>query len=267
MNEGRMNVTMLGTRGSVPVHGERFAEFGCATTCIRIRTESQEIYIDLGSGIVGASTDPDRNITVLLTHPHLDHLTGLPFFKCLYQQDRRIDVYLKPRNGLGLHQILRYLYTPPLWPIGVFDYPADMHVNGMPEVFTLGGIKVSEMEGSHPGGASVFRLNYQGASVVIATDYEHNINKDRQLIEFCEGCELLIYDGQYSEEEYITHRGYGHSTAENGIRIARECGAERLWITHHAPDHDDDALRSMESRARQLWDGVTFAREGMEIAL
>ena len=267
MDRDTMIVTMLGTRGSVSVSGEAFHEFGGATTCVRVCAADQEIFLDLGSGIVGVKPEPEKKVSILLTHPHLDHLTGLPFFKGLSEKGRRIEVYLKPRNGLGIFHVLRYLYTPPLWPIGIFDYPADVHVNGMPERFSLGEVAVSAMEGNHPGGSTIFRLSYRDVSFVFATDYEHTEEADQRLIAFAQDCSLLIYDGQYTSEEYERCRGFGHSTAEHGISIAKACGAKRLWITHHAPEHTDEMLRELEQEAQQMWDGICFARDGMELAL
>ena len=262
-----MEITMLGTRGSVPVNGSDYQEFGGATTCVRVRTKDQGIYLDLGSGIVGAECDDNRNISVLLSHAHLDHLIGLPFFYALTQKNRSIDIFLKPRNSLSLRHILQYLFTPPLWPVGIFDYPADVHMHGITDNFKIGDVIVCTMEGNHPGGATVYRITSDNSSMVFATDYEHNTAIDKALIEFSKDCDLLIYDGQYSAEEYDSHRGYGHSTAEHGIEIARECNASNLLITHHAPEHNDRVLTEMELAAKKLYNNISFARDGMKIVL
>ena len=259
---------MLGVRGSVPTTGEDFQEFGGATTCVRVLAGDQEIFFDAGSGIVGIQPEANTNVTILMTHPHVDHLIGLPFFGGMSQKNRTIVFFLKKRNGMGLKQVMRCLYTPPLWPIGIADYPANVHFQDLLwDDFLLGDVHIRTMEGNHPGGVTVYRLDYQGKSVVFATDYEHTDKKDAELISFAKDCSLLIYDGQYTQEEYEKCSGFGHSTPQMGIRIAKEANAKRLLITHHAPEHTDAVLHAMEEEAGQQWEGAAFAKCGQKIVI
>lgn len=269
MKDNRVRITILGSRGSVPVDGKAFSEFGGATGCVRYVAGDHEVYIDAGSGIVGATPMEDSKLSIILTHPHLDHMIGLPFFKGLSQKDREIDIYLKKRSGLGVQDILRYLYTPPLWPLGVFDYPAKVFTPGMPESFMLGDIRVDTMEGRHPGGVTIFKLTYGDSVFVYATDFEHEDQKVEELTEFATGADLLIYDGQYTDEEYDRCKGYGHSTPNVGVGIARAAGVQELMITHHAPEHTDDELLAMEKRYQEENPDIrlSFARCGQEIEL
>ncbi|MBR1634620.1 MAG: MBL fold metallo-hydrolase [Lachnospiraceae bacterium] len=268
MNGEQMTVTTLGVRGSVPVSGADFQEFGGATTCVKIVAGNEEIYLDAGSGIVGAHPMRESNLSILLTHPHLDHMIGLPFFYGLSEKGRKIEVYMKKRNGLGVQDVLRYLYTPPLWPLGVFDYPADVRTPNVWEEFRIGQVSVETMDGVHPGGVTIFRLTYGNASVVFATDFEHSDEKKvEELISFSKDCSLLIYDGQYTDEKYECCRGFGHSTATVGIQIARKANARRLLITHHDPECTDRMLRQMENEAQEKYDKVRFARCGETFTL
>ena len=264
----RLAVTILGTRGSVPVSGAAFREFGGATTCVRVVAGGEEIYLDAGSGIVGAEPLADSHLSILLTHPHLDHLLGLPFFRGLSEKDREIAIFMKERNGQGVEDVLRLLYAPPFWPLGVFDYPSKVQTPELREHFQLGEVSVATMDGNHPGGATIFRLEHGNSSVVFATDFEHSDEaKVKELIAFSRDCSLLIYDGQYTAEKYEACRGFGHSTPEVGIRIAREAGAGKLVIIHHDPRYTDEMLREMEQKAQDNYSKTRFARCGEEYIL
>ena len=139
---------------------------------------------------------------------------------------------------------------------------------GIPS-FAIGDVSVDVMEGNHPGGSSIYRLTHDGKRIVYATDYEHSDASDERLIPYAKGCDLLIYDGQYTEDEYEKCRGFGHSTAEQGIAIAQKAGVKRLLITHFNPEHDDVFLarreEEMQKKAKDL--KLTFARVGTAFEL
>ena len=149
-------LTVLGARGSMPANGKNFAVYGGATSCYRILAANEEIYLDAGNGIVSAKTEPDTRITILLTHMHLDHIIGLPFFGALSQKNRRIDIYAKNRSGLSVNEALDRLISPPFWPLKVGQYPANVIFHDLPEdTFFLGAVQVEMMEGTHPLGSTI----------------------------------------------------------------------------------------------------------------
>ena len=269
--ERGLRVTVLGTRGSVPVSGHEFQEFGTGTSCLRVLAEgetgTEEIYLDAGSGIVSSRPQKEGRITVLITHFHLDHLIGLPFFVALSEKGREIDIYGAPRSGISLDEAMARLFSRPFWPLGVLDYPADVRLLPLPERFSVGEVAVDTLEMSHPDGATAFRLTFGGASLVYATDYELESPTPAALTDFAKGTDLLILDGQYTEEEYTRCRGYGHSTPENGLTLSKETGAKKTLFFHHAPDHSDELLRGWEERLREKDPSVSFARAGEEIWL
>ena len=116
--------------------------------------------------------------------------------------------------------------------------------------FTCGAISVHPFRLNHPQGAWGYRLECGGASIVHASDHEHgNPAVDTVLREYAQNADVLIYDAQYTPEEYEAHRGWGHSTWNEGMRLCRAAGAGRLAIFHHEPDHDDAFIRSTLSGA------------------
>ena len=299
-----MKITVLGARGSVPVSGADMMRFGGATSCVMIEVGDRVIFLDAGTGIMSVrdKDDPrisaiprDKKVSVLITHPHADHLMGLPFFPCLLEKDREIDIYATSKGGLGAYEQVASLISPPLWPCGPGDYPADLRFHDLPEEQSrflpgrgddrrssevgtasanasrheetgmhIGSMHIDYMESNHPGGSTVFRLKCDGKSLVYATDYEHSEDSDERLIDLARGADLLLYDGQYTPGEYEIKRGYGHSTPEHGVYIMHECGAGMLRIVHHDPHHDDGMLKDMEKEIRsgRESEDISFAREG-----
>ena len=259
-----MKITVLGARGSIPVAGEDFDDFGGATSCVMVETDDSVIFLDAGTGITAAP--PVKGpISILLTHPHIDHLLGLPFFAPMLEAGRRIDVYATVKCGLGAQEQVLKLISEPLWPCNPSDYPAEIVFHDMDLPAEIGGVRITAAKSYHPGGSTVFRLDRGSASFVYATDYEHSDEGDEDLIKLAGNASLLFYDGQYTQEEYERKTGYGHSVASRGVSIMKKCGAETLRIVHHDPHHTDDQLTEMENEIKA--GNIAFARQGEVIWL
>ena len=276
-NASDFRLTVLGTRGSIPREGKEFALYGGSTSCYLIRAGNEAIYLDAGSGIAGSRPEPNTNITILLTHMHLDHLLGLPFFAALGESNKVINIYARGRSGLLPKQAIDRLISVPFWPCKISDYPAkvNFHIlpkesddNGVYKSFNIGDVAVDMMEGTHPGGSTIYRLTYREKSIVYATDFEHIPASGCEKLEaFAANCDLLLYDAQYTEEEYNKFRGYGHSTPQAGLKIANKAGAAKLLFVHHAPWRNDETLISMENEIKKEHTDVMFAKIGDEFIL
>ena len=259
----------------MPGEGNGFACYGGSTSCYRIRAGSEEIYLDAGSGIANATANAATNLSILLTHVHLDHLIGLPFFSALREANRPIHIYGGRRDGWMPKDCIDRLISPPFWPCRIDDYPASVTFHPLPDCgrneesvpFAIGEVSVRMMEGTHPSGSTIYRLSYMGRSIVYATDFEHSPEGCSALARFASGCDLLLYDAQYTQDEYERHRGYGHSTPEAGIRVADESKAVQLLFVHHAPWRTDEALLEMERTFAGQRRGIMFAKIGDEIVL
>ncbi|MBQ8667022.1 MAG: MBL fold metallo-hydrolase [Lachnospiraceae bacterium] len=260
-----MKITILGARGSVPTDGRDMLEFGGATSCVLVETDDTALYLDAGTGIMSAPDLGDKNISIVLTHPHIDHMIGLPFFPALSKSGRRIDIYGSPRMGYTTKTQLERLLSPPLWPLFITDYPADTVIHDIDGDFNIGDIRIRSMESNHPGGGLVLRVEHGGKSVVLATDFEHDGEHIKMLTEFAKDTDLLLYDAQYTDEEYKHFMGYGHSTPSVGLELMKESGAKSIRFMHHDPRHTDKILKMMEEKIKT--ETVSFAREGEEILL
>lgn len=262
-------VTFLGVRGSIPVSGEAYRRYGGATTCFLIELEEETILVDAGNGILNLPPElmEKQEITMLLTHPHLDHLMGLPMCPYLFRKGATMHMYAAARGGMDAEAQVDALVAPPLWPVQAGSLPAVLICSTLPEVLQLKGVLVESMEGDHPGGVSVFRITGGGKRIVIATDCTITEENRPALKSFAEGCDLFLCDGQYSEEEWPSHATFGHSTWTAAAELAREIGAKQSRIVHHDPTHTDAFLDSSAAELSLTCPGCSFAQEGEVILL
>ena len=131
-----------------------------------------------------------------------------------------------------------------------------------------GGLSVETFPLNHPQGAWGYRVECDGASVVVATDVEHgHPTLDRVLRERAAGADLLIYDAQYTDAEYARRVGWGHSTARAAAQVAADAGVKKLLLFHHDPDHDDVTMDKITAETCQLFAHTSAAHEGEVIEI
>ncbi len=248
-NENTFSLTVLGARGSIPVFGDKYKEYGGATSSYLVKAGDDIIILDAGLGIMDApKAGGSGDVSILLSHPHLDHLMGLPFFLPLFDTNRHIDLYAAGREGRSAAETINGLYSPPYWPCTLSSYPACFVVHELNKEFSIGGVRIQAMEVSHPGGSTAYRLSFNGRSLVYLSDYEQPKKIDPDLVEFVGDTDLLLCDAQYTDEEYQSHKGYGHSTPAKAIALKEASGAGRLILIHHDPFHDDEFLRKAQKK-------------------
>ena len=263
-------VVILGTRGSVPVSGPDYLTYGGGTTCVLVRLAGQLVVLDAGTGILDLPVwlrEGERDIPLLLSHPHADHLLGLPMCPLALDSRYRLDVYAARHGGLDGEGQVRALMAPPLWPVGPDKLPARICFHDLEDSLTVGPIRVDTMKGVHPGGVTLFRLSGGGKRVVFITDCTLAEGLLPALTDFARDCDLLLIDGQYSPEEWEANRTFGHSTWIDAARLGAACGAARVRIIHHHPAHTDRELDGAASQLTEIHTGCAFARAGEEIIL
>ena len=254
-----MEFHVCGCRGSYPVFGEQYREFGGSTTCYVLRDGDYAIIIDCGSGLHNAKAllAGCRRIDVLLTHLHYDHIQGL-LCGGVFPKGAEIRFYSRFYSWFAEESLRRFM-SPPYWPY-IPDFGELRNVHAGKSVALENGFTADFQDSTHPGDAILIRLRGQGMRICIVWDYEHGAI---DLTDWVSGCDLLCYDGMYlSEEEYQAHRFWGHSTWEEGCRLAAAAHVKTLWITHHNPESSDEMLRRCEEKARALFPAAHFAREG-----
>ena len=240
---------------------------------MEIRSADNEIAIfDAGTGIrnLGEAllrqSSRGLRVHVFLTHYHWDHIQGLPFFGPLYQAENEITFYASERLG-SLQQHLRRQMTAPYFPVQFDDIPASTHFVEMnTKSIPVGDLRVSGFPMNHPQGASGFRIESPAGVVVYASDLEPgHAELDRVVREAAGGADTLVYDTQFTPEEYLTRRGWGHSHWREAAAVANDARVKELILFHHDPGHNDDMITGMQNQTRALFERTTSAKEGMVI--
>ena len=259
-------LTVLGTRGSMAVGGPEYSEYGGSTSCYLVQAGKESIFLDAGSGLLSAPGVFPKPPAILLSHLHLDHVIGLGMFPRLSQKGKECSLYVPfCEDGQQAKAEINRLFAPPFWPVTLDKLGADLHILPVTESFRIGEVQVETMPGSHPGGSVVYKLSYKGRSIVYATDYEHGETTDEKLAAFSKNADLLLYDAQFEEEEYAHKKGFGHSTAQRGMKLLEQAGVRRLLFVHHDTQCSDRVLRQREAEWKS--DRIAYAKEGQLLIL
>lgn len=269
-----MEIKFWGVRGSIASPGPETAAVGGNTSCVEVRCGSSRIILDAGTGVrkLGDALLREGPVeaTVLLSHLHWDHIQGLPFFVPAYLPSSRLSI-VGSAHGIGtLREVLSTQMAAPSFPVRMDELGAQIAVReARPgEAFDVGEVHVRIAKLNHPGGVLAYRVEHEGRSVVYATDTEHYACVDPALRALADGADVLIYDAQYTPEEYRgdggrSKVGWGHSTYVAGAEIARACGARKLVLFHHDPQRTDAGVAEIERLSRELFPASVAAREGL----
>lgn len=259
MSECKYRLYCLGCRGSHTVFGKQYLEFGGQTSCYIIKSEDYAMVIDCGTGLyeAGEILCDCSVIDIFLTHIHYDHIIGLLDWS-VFPKNARISFYATFRNWFGAETISEF-YRKPFWPAQPSLGPLyDISQDGAP--FDLGkGIVVRSFPADHPDSAGIFYIQLEDKSVCVMFDCENPSSMPTELVDHCD---ILLYDGMYENETYADKIGWGHSTWQEGCRLAKNSQVKKLIITHHDPSFDDDDLLLLEKKAKEIFGDSCFARAG-----
>lgn len=267
----QVELRFLGTRGSLSACGPQYNRYGGDTTCLYLNIGEEEILLDAGSGLMNAVPifqGCSKRIPLLLTHAHLDHIIGLGSFPYLFDPSYCFDIIGADHGGMGVRDQLDRMLSPPLWPVSTAQFSADVTYTNLQESrFSIGPVTIDWIDGSNPGDATIYRFSYGDIRIVFCTDFEHGPEDTPRLIDFSRGATLLIYDGQFTDEEYPSKAGWGHSTWREGTKVAQAAGVKHLAITHHHPTRTDSQLAQMEQELREEFPQSLFAKVTQPLTL
>jgi phosphoribosyl 1,2-cyclic phosphodiesterase len=300
-------IKFRGVRGSIPVPGKSTIKYGGNTTCIEVKINGNTIIIDAGTGIINLGnemvssfmkqdeeTKKNNPMTslMLFTHAHLDHVMGLPFFVPAYIGSSKLYMFGNRYYERDFKESLSQVMHTPLFPVEFDDLQSMRDIRNIQEgqmIVIKNGTKEPLIQDvfrptietndddikiyihqsySHPSdGVLVFKFQYKGKSLVFATDVEGYKVPDARLVKFAKDVDVLIHDAQYTEQEYVMSQGYGHSTIEMAIDVAKASNVKKLYLFHHDPKHNDQKMDELHEYAKTLLPNVYMSIEDEEIDL
>ncbi len=269
---GEFSVRFWGVRGSIACPGDQHCKYGGNTSCLEVRCGEHLLVFDAGTGIraLGQRLVSEHTLRgdLFLTHTHLDHLVGLPFFAPLFDPQSRFRLWaghLQP--DLTLLEALSKFMVAPLFPVPPQIFAGNVSFHDFIAGETLEpqpGVRVRTAPLNHPNGATGYRIEYNSRAICYVTDTEHvEGQSDQNILDLIHGADIVIYDSSYTDSEYPKYKNWGHSTWQEGVRLCDRADAELLVLFHHDPSHDDKTMDRIAKEAARARPGTLVAREGM----
>lgn len=268
-----MKIRFWGVRGSFATGGASHLRYGGNTSAVElVSAGGRRVLVDLGTGatelakslMAGEFGQGAGELPILLTHTHLDHIQGLPFFTPFFVRGNRIRILGAALTGTSLEDVLQNMLNPHYSPLyGLENLAAGISIE------TIAAGDVLELDGFSVRCACVphgsldclaFRIEADGVSVALITDVEYPQGAPtRAALDLARGVDLLVHDAMYSDQEYPRRRGWGHSSASAAVAVAEGAGARRLALFHHSPDATDDDIDALVAAVRRTTAVPVFA--------
>jgi phosphoribosyl 1,2-cyclic phosphodiesterase len=289
-------VRFWGTRGSIPTPGHKTRRYGGNTSCVEIRVGELLLICDGGTGLRELGLDllargkPNVEAHLFFSHMHWDHIQGFPFFVPAYSPANSLYVYELSPSDDRVQRLLHGQMRSEYFPVTFTDLGARIVGRHFERQLTeFGGIRVRSLQQTHPGISYAYAFEIGAHKIVYATDSELDLilldpalplrdpealrQLPESLVEFCRDADLLIADGQYTDEEYPLKTGWGHARASTVVDLALQARVKRCAIFHHDPMHTDDLvdhkIRTAEARVARAGSQcqVFGAREGLVLKI
>jgi phosphoribosyl 1,2-cyclic phosphodiesterase len=287
-----MLIKFWGTRGSIPVPGKNTLKYGGNTPCVEVRTKDNKLIIlDAGSGLreLGnklEDVDGDE-INIFISHYHWDHIQGIPFFRPMYENNKKVIFYGMTSKGLDIENILGNQMNDNYFPIKIDEVNAKVDYKKIEanQTYKLDGISIDTFQANHSSPTLAYKLSEGNKCFIYLTDNElkydnrnpesikniEELNKD--LISFCKGCDYLIHDTMYDESQLLSKKGWGHSSNVLLAYFSILSEIKNLILFHFNPDYTDEKIDRMLNETKEVFSkeryyiGCMAASEGLEISL
>ena len=279
-----MMIRCWGARGSIPVSGPEYLKYGGDTTCLEIRTDEDDIIIvDAGSGIRRLGNrllaEGRYEYYLLFTHSHWDHILGFPFFKPIYRKETSIHMCGCPFGQGSVKEMIAKVMTSPNFPVDFNNVQARISYQESCQFnFAVHSLNVTPIQTSHPNSGIGYKFSAKGKTFVFLTDNElghkHPDGLDYDAyVRFAAGADLLLHDAEFTEEEYLTKKTWGHSTYRDALQLALDARVKQFGLFHHNQERTDEALDEILEKCRRVIAACDsslecfVARMGLEIRL
>ncbi|NJK47701.1 MBL fold metallo-hydrolase [Candidatus Gracilibacteria bacterium] len=277
--QNQFQIKFWGVRGSIPCPGNQTVRYGGNTSCVEMQVGGERLIFDAGTGlrILGDSLISQMPVKAHLffTHSHWDHIQGFPFFTPAFIAGNHFNIYAMPSpNGATMKQRLHDQMLHPNFPVPLQIMQANLEFYDIEigEALHLGEVTVETARLNHPGEAVGYRVNWGGHSACYITDTEHFPDRlDENVLWLSREADILVIDTTYTDEEYYDEKfskvGWGHSTWQEAVKIAKAAKVKQLVLFHHDPSHDDNFLDRLAGEVAIAFPNSILAKEGLSIEL
>jgi len=280
ITKDQFTIQFWGVRGSIACPGQNTVRYGGNTSCVEMRVGGHRLIFDGGTGlrVLGQTLLADMPVEahMFFTHSHWDHIQGFPFFIPAFIRGNRFTIYgaIAP-NGSTIEQRLNDQMLHPNFPVPLQIMGAELKFKDLEvgESVQIGNdVVVESALLNHPGEAMGYRVNWQNYAAAYITDTEHFPDRlDENVLWLARNADVMIYDSTYTDEEYYSEKsskvGWGHSTWQEAVKIAKAANVKQLVIYHHDPLHDDDFMDQIKEDTACQFPNSVVAWEGLEIDL
>lgn len=264
---GEMVVQFFGVRGTLPVPGKQTVRYGGNTNCITVTIDDRYFLIfDAGTGIKALSDYLEEehagpiDAKIFITHPHYDHINGIPYFAPLYDKGNHFE-FLGPDHG---HHTLQNLISKQMdsiyFPVTVEEFSSSLAFRSLgEETIHFDDVTVRTMYLNHPGKCLGYRVEYDGKVFCYITDNElylenspkYNAREVEHLVQFISHADMVVMDATYTDEEYAAKVNWGHSCVSRVIDVADRAEVKLLCLHHHSPGQLDKDIDAKLKAARK----------------
>jgi len=294
-----------GVRGSYSAPFESHLGVGGNTSCVEVRVDDQIVICDAGSGIIPLGNElmaqqGIRDLLIILTHYHWDHICGLPFFVPAFVPDWNINFFGPGQCDDEIKEHVSAQMQAPYFPVGTETWLANVNYlqPSKNQQIDQGPISFEYFNVHHPGTTYGYRVKAMGKTILYISDNEcsylgksidrkfdeltaeekqlyEEMKKEEHLAEvnLVKDADILIHDAQYTPEDYEKKRGWGHSCYIDTVNIAIEAGVKELYLYHHDPNYDDNAMEEIYQHSLSIIKEKNsslkchIAREGLKVDL
>ncbi len=272
-----------GVRGSYAAPFKSHIKVGGNTSCVEIRDGDHLLVCDAGTGIIPLGNelmkqDSIRDMMVILTHYHWDHICGLPFFVPAFVPDWNITFFGPGRDKADIEKHFSEQMKAPYFPVSTETWLANINYM-VPDKSPIewGPISFKFSSVHHPGVTYGYRIMVDDKTVIYISDNEclfleksiniqyQNFNDTEKEIydemkkeeyqsevDLVRDADILIHDAQYTPADYRRKRGWGHSCFTDTVTLAMDANVKALYLYHHDPNYDDMAIHNIHLKALQM---------------
>jgi len=293
-----------GVRGSYAAPFASHLNVGGNTSCVEIRADDHILICDAGTGIIPLGNEllqqtDIRELLIILTHYHWDHVCGLPFFVPAFIPDWKVSFFGPGDDIAEIKKHVSAQMRAPYFPVGTESWLANInYIEPHRKGLKHGPISIEYSNVHHPGTTYGYRIGINGKTIIYISDNECNfieksvrqrrseLNEEEQTIyddmiqeehqselDLIENADILIHDAQYTPEDYEKKRGWGHSCYIDTINMAIDAGVKELYLYHHDPNYNDEAIHNIHQHAEKIIKEKNspmkchIAKEGLKVKL